>query len=1242
MMAIGADPSGLYRSLNQAEVKIDQFGNYVKKAGDKIGMALSAGFGGAVLTNFAKEIINVRGEMQMLESSFEVLLGGRGVAGFMRELKQFSVDSPLSMNGVANAAQTLLGFGIAAENVMPVIKQIGDISMGNEEKFKSLSLAFAQMSATGKLTGQDLLQMINAGFNPLSVISEKTGKSIGDLKKEMESGAISSQMVADAFASATAEGGQFYGMTQKQAEGIRGLQAQLEGGLQDAFNEIGKSQEGLITDGYKVAISLVENYDKVGKAITALIATYGAYRAAVVVTSIVLREQAAINTMVAMSNGVFNKTLAYQWIWTGRLQKAHELLNKTMLTNPYVLVTSLVVGLVAASWALHNVTTARTKAEEKLKDAIDQINQSTEERIRKSNELISIIQDEAETETKKLKALEDLRSLYPSIFNSMDTEAVKMAEMNRLKQKRNELEEEYTKEQYKQLIAEAEKRRAESQSELKNTIRIGGDASIRENFENEIASENILIEKYKKSLAEITNREWEAATPKDIKKQAILDRIEALKEESKQLEKRSSLDGLSITDPTSRAQIGANTVLIKELSAEYDKLATSEEKTILQNKTYWEKVQKDSEAALNAIDSEIKKLLDSGKTEGIAEDIVESYKKAQKDLAEANANLKLYDYSGKGKIDAQAVDGSIANIKERISKAQKQLEEATSDTQRSLYKNLIKDLESQLKEVQNKLSLHGQEIANTALQGVVKGVDVVVGKWDSLTKQEHIFGKLDTSDLKKVTEGSNKINKSLKSAKSTLSEIILDWDELTNEQKTDAIRTGAFDVANELSRAAGMTREFNEELAESLESMASLSSAVGQLASKNFIGAALTLVSSIVVDIAKKNQDAIAESKTIEGGYWDSINFKIERQIELMKELQGVSLSQVNDTISSAIDEKREQIWNYDITKRQAHGWEEWRASFLDAREKAEVEGNKEVEEILNGFLKDYDTKLKGGILTTTKLYHNYRDVLSGLTDEQLVSLQGIGEIWQLLPEELQKYITDLDGLIKKQKEAKESADEMYTGVSFDTFENSFTDALMDLDSTAKDVAGNIEKYFQKAILKALVDKKYNDQIKALYDQFGEANASDGIDETEYANLQKAKEDLAKAITDERDAIMKTFGWESSSSSDNSLKGAFSKASQESIDVLTGQTAGARIGIDKTAFNTDAIRENMQAMYDLSKQGLEKMEAIRVLADKIEKSNAQIELNTKKIGELVDNTKSTAKNTGDMLTYGLKLKPTGL
>lgn len=282
-MATGIDNTGLYSGFNQAEKRIDDFEAYIKKAGNNITRLTGIGFGVAGLKEFGSELINTRGDMQLLETSFGVLLGnGAKASAMLAEIKQYNIESPLSLNGISQAAQLLLGFNVDAEKVMPTLRQLGDISMGSTERFQSLALAFAQMSAAGKLMGQDLLQMINAGFNPLQEISKNTGKSLIELRKEMENGSISSEMVAQAFASATSEGGKFYGMTEKQAQGIKGLQAKLEGGLIDAYNKVGKSQESLIAGGYKVSIALIENYQAVGEALTALIATYGLTKAAMV------------------------------------------------------------------------------------------------------------------------------------------------------------------------------------------------------------------------------------------------------------------------------------------------------------------------------------------------------------------------------------------------------------------------------------------------------------------------------------------------------------------------------------------------------------------------------------------------------------------------------------------------------------------------------------------------------------------------------------------------------------------------------------------------------------------------------------------------------------------------------------------------------------------------------------------------------------------------------------------------
>ena len=282
-LATGIDNSGLYSGLRQAENQIGSFENFVTQSGQRIGAALGIGLGAAGLKSFASEIINVRGEMQMLSTSFEALLGNKASADAMiGGIKDYVLNSPYSITGLSKASQLLLGFGVDAEKIMPTLKQIGDISMGSSERMYSLSLAFAQMSATGKLMGQDLLQMVNAGFNPLLEISRTTGKTINELRKDMENGAISSEMVAQAFASVTSEGSRFYNMAQKQASGIKGLQGTLTSALSEMYNNIGESQNEVIVGGYKLATSLVQNYETVGTALTALIATYGVYKAAMV------------------------------------------------------------------------------------------------------------------------------------------------------------------------------------------------------------------------------------------------------------------------------------------------------------------------------------------------------------------------------------------------------------------------------------------------------------------------------------------------------------------------------------------------------------------------------------------------------------------------------------------------------------------------------------------------------------------------------------------------------------------------------------------------------------------------------------------------------------------------------------------------------------------------------------------------------------------------------------------------
>jgi tape measure domain-containing protein len=393
--------------------------------------------GTAALGSFAKQIVNVRGEIQALEASFEVLLGNKQKADAMlASIKAYAVESPLSLTGVSNAAQTLLGFNIEAEKVIPIIRQIGDISMGNEQRFQSLILAFSQMSSTGKLMGQDLNQMINAGFNPLQEIAARTGKSIAELKEEMGKGAISAEMVADAFKSATEEGGKFYGMTAKQADGIRGLQAQLTGALQDKLNEIGTLSEGIITTAYKGAIALVENYKEIGEAVLALIATYGTYKAAVVAVSVaqqlqmtVLRQAVVEKRLAAMAGIQLSNAEAVAAAQTKVLTIAKQNLVKSlkavtaaMTANPYALAAAAVVALGYGIYKLINYNNELSKSQKLLNDSHKEYTTSVESERVQIDLLFDKLRKAKEGTKEYQKAKDEIIDKYGSYLSGLKEE----------------------------------------------------------------------------------------------------------------------------------------------------------------------------------------------------------------------------------------------------------------------------------------------------------------------------------------------------------------------------------------------------------------------------------------------------------------------------------------------------------------------------------------------------------------------------------------------------------------------------------------------------------------------------------------------------------------------------------------------------------------------------------------------------------------------------------------------------
>ena len=167
--------------------------------------------------------ISLSNEVEDATIAFEVLTGSaKDGAIIFEQIRKFAAESPVTFSGATQAAKTMISFNVAAQDVEANLQMLSDVTGGNNERFKMMSLAFSQMSAAGRLMGQDLLQMVNAGFNPLQQISKTTGESMIELKKRMEDGGISTEEVRKAFQDATAEGGMFHGMTERLSETVSG------------------------------------------------------------------------------------------------------------------------------------------------------------------------------------------------------------------------------------------------------------------------------------------------------------------------------------------------------------------------------------------------------------------------------------------------------------------------------------------------------------------------------------------------------------------------------------------------------------------------------------------------------------------------------------------------------------------------------------------------------------------------------------------------------------------------------------------------------------------------------------------------------------------------------------------------------------------------------------------------------------------------------------------------------------
>lgn len=227
---------------------------------------------GAAIVGLTVRMVKLAASAEQTAVAFKVMTGSAGAASkVLSDLRKMAEKTPFGFADLAESSKTLLAFGIEAGRIVPIMQRLGDISGGNAEKLKSVALVFGQIAAAGKLTGGDLLQLINVGFNPLQQIAERTGESMGDLRKRMEAGKISFAEFERAVEDATNVGGRFFGMMEAQSKTAAGLFSTLTDAFDTILLKLGEPINQRLVTFLQIAITetekLIPMADKVGQSL---------------------------------------------------------------------------------------------------------------------------------------------------------------------------------------------------------------------------------------------------------------------------------------------------------------------------------------------------------------------------------------------------------------------------------------------------------------------------------------------------------------------------------------------------------------------------------------------------------------------------------------------------------------------------------------------------------------------------------------------------------------------------------------------------------------------------------------------------------------------------------------------------------------------------------------------------------------------------------------------------------------
>lgn len=367
------------RSIDEMEAKIKGLTSTAQKQGSdmeatfsKLAAVAGTAFAGVGLAGFVTQLVSVRAEFQSLDASFTTMLGSKAKANeLMNQIKQSALTTPFEVKELATGAKSLLAYGIAAEDVNATMLKLGDVASGLNIPFTELTQIYGKINTQGRLFAEDINQLQGRGIPIVQELAKTYGKSTEQIKLMVEAGKIGFKDVETVINNLTSAGGMFYKSMEAQSKTLNGQISNMQDAWSNMLNALGTESEGVLSGAITGATSLINNYEEIIDIIKVMVTMYGAYKTAVMVSSV---------AQVAAASAATGWTIASKLQYNALLlmEKAQTALNKTMLGNPYVLAAVAVAGMAAAIYQYTKSVDYAGQAQDRFNDSLEKFNEEVQ------------------------------------------------------------------------------------------------------------------------------------------------------------------------------------------------------------------------------------------------------------------------------------------------------------------------------------------------------------------------------------------------------------------------------------------------------------------------------------------------------------------------------------------------------------------------------------------------------------------------------------------------------------------------------------------------------------------------------------------------------------------------------------------------------------------------------------------------------------------------------------------------